>query len=46
MKKRLLSALLSMAVFVAMLPYAFASDLDGHWAKTYIEYLDRNDWSV
>ena len=41
MKKRLLSALLSMAVFVAMLPYAFASDLDGHWAKTYIEYLDR-----
>ncbi len=41
MKKRLLSALLCMAMFVMVLPCALASDLDGHWAKTYIEYLDR-----
>lgn len=41
MKKRLLSALLGMVVCVALLPCAFASDLDGHWAKTFIEYLDQ-----
>lgn len=42
MKKRLLSALLCMVMLTAMLPFASAaSDLDGHWAKTYIEYLDR-----
>lgn len=39
MKKRLISALLCMALFASLLPCAFASDLDGHWAKTYIEYL-------
>ena len=42
MKKRLLSVLLCMAMLTAMLPLAAAaSDLDGHWAKTYIEYLDQ-----
>lgn len=42
MKKRLLSALLCMAMLTVMLPFASAaSDLEGHWAKTYIEYLDR-----
>lgn len=42
MKKRLVSALLCVGLFAAMLPCAFAaSDLDGHWAKTYIEYLDQ-----
>lgn len=42
MKKRLLSAFLCMFMLTAMLPFASAaSDLDGHWAKTYIEYLDR-----
>lgn len=42
MKKRLLSALLCVAMLTVMLPFASAaSDLDGHWAKTYIEYLDR-----
>ena len=25
----------------SMIPAAFASDLDGHWAKTFIEYLDQ-----
>ena len=42
MKKRLLSAFLCMVMLTAMLPFASAaSDLDGHWAKTYIEYLDQ-----
>lgn len=42
MKKRLLSALLCMAMLMTMLPFASAaSDLDGHWAKKYIEYLDQ-----
>lgn len=42
MKKRLLSALLCVAMLTVMLPFASAaSDLKGHWAKTYIEYLDR-----
>ena len=42
MKKRLLSAFVCMAMLTAMLPFASAaSDLEGHWAKTYIEYLDR-----
>lgn len=42
MKKRLVSALLCVGLLAAMLPCAFAaSDLDGHWAKTYIEYLDQ-----
>lgn len=42
MKKRLLSALLCVAMLTVMLPFASAaSDLEGHWAKTYIEYLDR-----
>ncbi|WP_346704201.1 S-layer homology domain-containing protein [uncultured Agathobaculum sp.] len=42
MKKRLLSAFLCMFMLTAMLPFASAaSDLEGHWAKTYIEYLDR-----
>lgn len=41
MKKRLLSALLCVVMVTAMLPFAAASDLDGHWAKTYVEYMDR-----
>lgn len=42
MKKRLLSAFVCMVMLTAMLPFASAaSDLEGHWAKTYIEYLDR-----
>ena len=41
MKKRLLAALLAVMMVVAMLPAALAADLDGHWAKTYIEYLDQ-----
>ena len=42
MKKRLLSVILCMAMLMAMLPCALAaSDLDGHWAKAYIEYLDQ-----
>lgn len=42
MKKRLLSAFVCMAMLTAMLPFASAaSDLEGHWAKTYIEYLGR-----
>lgn len=42
MKKRLLSALLCVAMLTVMLPFASAaSDLEGHWAKTYIEYLGR-----
>ena len=40
MKKRLISALLCIGLLAAMLPCAFAaSDIDGHWAKPYIEYL-------
>ncbi len=41
MKKKLLSALLGIAMVASMIPAAFASDLDGHWAKTFIEYLDQ-----
>ena len=41
MKKRLLSALLSAAMLVTTIPAALAYDLDGHWAKEYIEYLDQ-----
>ena len=42
MKKRWLSFLLSAAMLVAMLPTALAaSDIESHWAKSYIEYLDR-----
>ena len=34
--------LLSAAMLVAMLPTALAaSDIESHWAKSYIEYLDR-----
>jgi len=40
MKKRLLSAFLCAAMLVTMIPAAFASDLDGHWSKNFIEYLD------
>lgn len=44
MKKRLLSALLCAAVVLTMLPAALAaSDLDGHWAKRYIDYLADED---
>ena len=40
MKKRLLAALLSAALLLTLVPTAFAaSDLDGHWAKKYIDYL-------
>ena len=42
MKKRWLSFLLSAAMLVTMLPTALAaSDIESHWAKSYIEYLDR-----
>ena len=41
MKKRLTAALLGIMMIAAMLPSAYAADLDGHWARTYIEYLDR-----
>ena len=41
MKKRLLSALLGAAMLVSTIPAALAYDLDGHWAKEYIEYLDQ-----
>lgn len=42
MKKRLISALLCMAMLMVTLPLASAaSDLEGHWAKNYIEYLDQ-----
>lgn len=42
MKRRLLSAFVCMVMLTVMLPFASAaSDLEGHWAKTYIEYLDR-----
>ena len=42
MRKRLLSALLAFAAVMTMIPAAFAaSDLDGHWAKPFIEYLDQ-----
>ena len=41
MKKRLLSILLGIAMVTTMIPAAFASDLEGHWAKSYIEYLDQ-----
>ena len=40
MKKRLLSAFLCAAMLATMIPGAFASDLDGHWSKNFIEYLD------
>ena len=44
MKKRLLSALLCAAMLLLSLPAAFAaSDLDGHWAKKYIDYLADED---
>ena len=42
MRKRLLSALLAAAMLMTMVPAAFAaSDLDGHWAQPFIEYLDQ-----
>lgn len=41
MRKRLLSALLCAVLLAGMIPAAHASDLSGHWAKEYIEYLDR-----
>ena len=43
MRKRLLSAILCAAMLTAMVPAAFASDIDGHWSKTYIEYLDKEN---
>lgn len=41
MRKRLLSALLCAVLLAGMIPAAYASDLSGHWAKEYIEYLDQ-----
>ncbi len=42
MKRRLLSAFLCAAMLAAMVPAALAaSDLDGHWSKSFIEYLDK-----
>ena len=47
MKKRLLSAFLCMVMLTAMLPFASAaSDLDGHWAKTYIHQSERNNGEI
>lgn len=44
MKKRLISTLLSAAMFVSALPAAFAaSDIDNHWAKPYIQYLEQEE---
>ena len=44
MKKRLLAALLSAVLLLTLVPTAFAaSDLDGHWAKKYIDYLADED---
>lgn len=42
MKKRLLATLLSVVMLLTMMPMAFAaSDIDNHWAKSYIQYLDK-----
>ena len=42
MKKRWLSVLLCAAMLVSMIPAALAaSDIDTHWAKKYITYLDQ-----
>lgn len=44
MRKRLLAALLSAVLLLTLVPAAFAaSDLDGHWAKKYIDYLADED---
>ena len=44
MRKRLLAALLSAVLLLTLVPTAFAaSDLDGHWAKKYIDYLADED---
>ncbi len=44
MRKRLLAALLSVVLVLSFVPAAFAaSDLDGHWAKKYIDYLADED---
>ncbi len=44
MRKRLLAALLSAVLLLSLAPSAFAaSDLDGHWAKKYIDYLADED---
>ena len=44
MRKRLLVALLSAVLLLTLVPAAFAaSDLDGHWAKKYIDYLADED---
>lgn len=41
MKKRLIAFMLSASLMVGLAPAAFAaSDIDKHWAKTYIEYLN------
>ena len=41
MKKRLLSVLLGITMITAMIPAAFAVDLEGHWARSFIEYLNQ-----
>ena len=42
MKKRCLAVLMSVLMLLGMIPVSFAAaDIERHWAKTYIEYLDR-----
>ena len=41
--KKVLSAVLTAALLVSTVPAAFAaSDIDGHWAKSYITELHEN----
>ncbi|MDO5141651.1 MAG: S-layer homology domain-containing protein [Eubacteriales bacterium] len=44
MKKRLISALLCAVMLLSAMPFASAaSDLDGHWAKRFVTYLDQEN---
>lgn len=42
MIKRVLATLMSVVMLLTMLPMAFAaSDIESHWAKSFIQYLDK-----
>lgn len=42
MKKRIIAAVISASLIIGIMPSAFAvSDITGHWAEKYIEYLDK-----
>lgn len=41
MKKRWMAWVLSAVMLIGLVPAASASDLDGHWAKNFIEYLNQ-----